>query len=58
MIVPSQVAVLTSEDGVGLIGKRGGVTTIFVHEHFSGELPGCDCEDDEYLLFLKKKTSR
>ena len=56
MIVPSQVAVLTSEDGAGLIGKRGGVTTIFVHEHFSGELLGC--EDAEYLLFIKKKTSR
>ena len=70
MTVPSQVAVLTSEDGAGLIGKRGGVTTIFVHEHFSGELLGCedktnyvvivshDMSDAECLLFFKKNTAR
>ena len=42
MKVSSQVPVLSSEDGAGFIGKRGGVTTIFVHEHFSGELLGCE----------------
>ena len=33
-----QVPVLTSEDGAGLIGKgEEGVTTIFVHQDFSGD---------------------
>ena len=50
MKVSSQVPVLSSEDGAGFIGKRGGVTTIFVHEHFSGELLGC--EDKKVLLSM------
>ena len=32
-----QVAVVTSEDGAGLIGKGGRVSTIFVHQDFSGD---------------------
>ena len=38
IIVGWQVPVLTSEDGMGLIGKgEPGVSTFFVHQHFSGD---------------------
>ena len=42
IIVGWQVLVLTSEDGMGLIGKgEPGVSTIFVHQDFSGD-ESCD----------------
>ena len=45
IIVGWQVSVLTSEDGAGLIGKREpGVSTIFVHQDFSG--------DESYNCFM------
>ena len=45
IIVGWQVPVLTSEDGMGLIGKgEAGVSTIFVHQDFSG--------DESYNCFM------
>ena len=39
-----------------MIGKRGGVTTIFVLEHFSGELLGCE-DKKSYVVIVSHGIS-